>query len=387
VAAASASDNESLYEQLLRHHIDNNLDDSDTIDVVSIQSEEDRKLPAIPRRGTQARQPRPNSLYISRSNQSIPESEPSPKPTPAKPLTADSLWNRATPEIILVPEREEQGQTTVGSLSVNRSQLWQESTRQSSFYKAALEAAGETDPPHVLQPNDLEQDELIARELEQQLQETPPHTILDEELARALQAAQDAHHPPDTEEQDIVLALQLMQQEQQYKEPNNTLDDEQLAISLSKQMAFGTDPDELLARQLSQCEHAFPSPGPSKMVPEQLQILERIQQDKERQLIQQAINESSLHQLPAFQESPDMPIASSHSERYFEEDYRLSQELALREWTTAQGIRHGHGVLQGERLPSLRSSQTWSANDQTLSSAPSIMSQHVGATSASQCPV
>ncbi len=78
-----------------------------------------------------------------------------------------------------------------------------------------------------------------------------------------------------------------------------------------------------------------------------------------------------------------MLIASSHSERYFEEDYRLSQELALREWTTAQGIRHGHGVLQGERLPSLRSSQTWNANDQTLSSAPSIMSQHVGATSAS----
>lgn len=384
VAAASASDNESLYEQLLRHHLDNNLDDSDTIDVVSIQSEEDRKLPALPRRGAHVRQPRPNYLHDA-SNHRISESELSPKPTPTKALAEDPVRNGATPENISVPESGEQGQTSGGSLGINRSKLLPESRRQSSFYMAALEAAGETDPPHVLQPNDLEQDELIARELEQQLQEPPPHTVLDEELARALQAAQDAHQPLDTEEQDVALALQLMQQEQQqqYKHPNNTLDDEQLAISLSKQMAFGTDPDELFARQLSQCDHAFPLSEPSRMVPEQLQILERIQQDKERQLIQQAINESSLRELPAFQEFPDMLGGSSRSETFVEDDYRLSQELAFREWTPAQGMRHGHGALQNDRLQGLRSSQTWSTNDPSVSSAPRMMSQHFGANSAS----
>jgi hypothetical protein len=128
---------------------------------------------------------------------------------------------------------------------------------------------------------------------------------------------------------------------------------------------FGRDPhngDDILARQISRLvEGSFRLPDEPKMVPEQLQILERIQQDKERGLIQKAIMESSLHELPDFMEPPDTRVGIPFARTGRDEDYRFSQELALREWTAIQGVQRTS--VRGGLMPALRSSQSGNPSD------------------------
>jgi hypothetical protein len=235
------------------------------------------------------------------------------------------------------------------------------------------------------------------------IEEPPPPSALDEELARVLQAAEP--NPPEASEQDVVLALQLMEEEEKFQPSasaststtttaltdavlarrlsqgmsvgsSNT--DEEFARSLSQGMALGSshadeqlarrlsqgipsvpNADELLARQLSQFEKPTSLEPAAEMVPEQLQILERIQQDKERKQIEQAMMESSLHELPLFQEMADTGIERSNAQ-----DFQLSQELALNEWTSLQD-RGPEARLSvgGGAGGSARSSALWNGLD------------------------
>jgi hypothetical protein len=393
-AAAAKNDDESLYEQLLRHHRDSNVDDSDTFDGMSMVSEEDRKLPAIDSQ-SQARPRRPITLPLPYSRDhvvfgkapAVSEFPPMRHEAETESVSESPMHRNVAP-----PRKMSASDVTHQSTNTNatdsnrkidhRTDLLQNLYEESSFYKAALEALGESKseaPP--LPPRDdvdVTQDEQLARELSQLFEEPDSHSALDEKFARALQAAQDSDEPPDSEEQDVALALQLMEQEEQqqhkHKHPINTVADEELAVRLSKELNFGEEEqrlngDELLARQLSNFETNGSWNGPAQMLPEQLQILERIQQDKERQLIEQAIMESSLQELPAFQEPPDIGVGLSFTGSGNEEDYRLSQELALREWSALQPPRADSRASEQQptHRPNLR--YTRSMNDQSLSSS------------------
>ena len=94
-----------------------------------------------------------------------------------------------------------------------RSSVLKSFREQSSFYKSALEAAGEIS--HKTPMNDVETDELIARELAELQRRPPPTLALYEQLAREFQAAEEPLPPLKVEEQDVALALKLMQQEEQ----------------------------------------------------------------------------------------------------------------------------------------------------------------------------
>lgn len=376
-AVASAEDqSESLYEQLLRHHQDNNLDDSehedqhDTVDAASIQSEEDRKLPAISHQEAQERHRQPTSLPFSRT-QRIPETETLLETAKVSEFRVDDPWGQDSAISSLGSVQSsmlDEGMLTPQDIPASHLSSRTTLLKQSSFYKAALEAAGDTDWPPTTPANDLKTDELLARELEELLQAPPPESALDEELARAFQAAQEPLPPANSEELDVVLALELMQQEQRQqqhqrqnqhqRQHDQTLSDEELAFKLSKELSCGQGPelgDEMLAFQFSQFEGgSFRLQDPPKMVPEQLLILERIQQDKERELIQKAIMESSLQELPGFMEPPDTRVGVPFTRADRDEDYRFSQELALREWTANQG---GQRTPQRSGLsPALRTS-------------------------------
>ncbi len=383
-AVASAEDEgESLYEQLLRHHQDNNLDDSehehqhDAVDAASIQSEEDRKLPAISPQEAQGLHRRPISLPFSRS-QRINESEIYPHTATASEFRVDDPWGDENAISSLESVQSMlPGEGTSTPLEIPDSHRSSRSAlfRQSSFYKAALEAAGDTDWTPTTPANDLKTDELLARELEELLQAPPPEAALDEELARAFQAAQEPLPPANSEEQDVALALELMQQEQeqqqrqrqyqQQRQYDQTLSDEELALKLSKELTCGRGPrlgDEMLALHFSQFEGGSSrSQGPPKMVPEQLLILERIQQDKERELIQKAIMESSLHEVPGFMEPPDTRVGVPFSGADRDEDYRFSQELALREWTAVHGGQRT--AVRSGLSPTFRSSPSGNTGD------------------------
>jgi LSD1 subclass zinc finger protein len=78
-------------------------------------------------------------------------------------------------------------------------------------------------------------------------------------------------------------------------------------------------------------------------------------------LIQKAILESSLHELPDFMEPPDTRVGIPFARTGRDEDYRFSQELALQEWTAMQGVQRTS--LRGGLSPALRSSQTGNPSD------------------------
>jgi hypothetical protein len=470
VAAAGRKEEESLYDQLLRHHKENNLDDSasqslsnsDNFDAFSVMSEEDRKLPAVPAHG-RPRRPilrpysknhaivesgdeaastwvereaastwvereqgstdgatkqeadsaddfYPTSEDVTRtlSGRSLPGSRAPPRRVSNGELDQKPTTKSAGALPISKPPRDRSSprETSTSSMgSDDRKKLFKKSREQSSFYKAALKSAGESDPSPIPTLNDMEQDERLARELSQMIEEPPPPSALDEELARVLQASEP--EPPEASEQDVVLALQLMEQEEKLQ-PSTTVStsasttaltdevlarrlsqgmsvgsntdeqlarrlsqglsvgsshaDEQLARRLSQGTTVGPNVDELLARQLSQFEKPTSLEQAAKMVPEQLQILERIQQDKERKQIEQAMMASSLHELPVFQEITDTGIGRSKKE-----DYHLSQELALNEWTSLLDRRpEGRLSVGGGAGGSTRSAVSWNGLDRPV---------------------
>lgn len=385
-AAAAMKDDESFLDQLLRHQPDSgtgdddmadqsNVSDADAIDAYSVRSEEDRKLPAVPVNSVKGRQRKPISRpysknHVTAASKCLLAEEPLyPRPQTINRSVSESI---ATSRLhaTLIPEDTATTPTyrstrevmrDIGGATLAKNDRSHVMKKQSSFYKAAFEAATPSDSP----ANDLSRDEEIARELSRKLEKPPPPCPSDEELARALQAAQDMGKAPEDSAQDVEYALQLMQQEEKEKELRRPVDstaDVELAMRLSAEMSRGTPSigDEMLARQLSQLE-GIPPHAQSELVPEQLQILERIQQDKEREQLQRALQESSLNELPIFDEpSPELGVGISHRSGEHgasEEDFRLSQELAMREWAELRrGERNGGSTV-------LRPNQSWSAND------------------------
>jgi hypothetical protein len=376
-AAASiepSDDDRALYWQLLKHHHENCVDEFDGSETQSILSEEDKKLPAMSPHVLKAlqhqygikREPL-SSPFRQRNSDSI-----EPITVESKPFTNLSQKSpmRDFDHNDLLRERESKSNAREqsNSLSSTSSLPSEEIRSRSSFYKAALEAAGRTTPPPMNVQTFIEEDEKLARELAIAMeQEQPQVSAMDEELARALQETQDFTPPPNDEEKDVALALKLMQEEQekagssygipevpltseeqdvelalrlmeeehqkQYRKPSNknTDLDEEIAMQLSRSMLMGVNSDELLARQISKSNLTLPS-HTNQLVPEQLLILERIRLEKENSLNQQIIMQSSLRGLPAFQDTAIGGNGTRSQSMNTTSDLQLSQELEFRDW-------------------------------------------------------
>jgi len=182
----------------------------------------------------------------------------------------------------------------------------------------------------VASNNHLTKDAQLAKELARNLENSNPSEALDEEFARRLQTC-DTLNPSMNRDQDIALAFKLLEETNSIV--NDTSSDEVLAQKLSQELNASKEEnssDEMLARQISQQG----PPSAAELCPEQLQILEKIQQDNERKLVEQALRESALSDLPVFQDHRVENVASSSSQMCNNsgKDYLISQEHAIREW-------------------------------------------------------
>ena len=158
--------------------------------------------------------------------------------------------------------------------------------RQSSFYKAALEAAARQKP--AAPPVDTEEDSKLARELADEFNGravSNPEVILnDEKLAREL-SRQLEHEEKSTVQNDELLAMELSNQLKVEGPP--TGGDELLAIELSRQQR---EEEELQAN--------------ATVIPEQVEILEKIRTNAEQQRLNMALHRSATEQ-------PSLPIGTS----------------------------------------------------------------------------
>jgi len=372
--ASAKKDNkeeDSLYEQLIKYHKENNLDDIGTLDEISITSEEDRKPPAIPSHALKGMQEKPVSLPFS-NNYTEPSNKKNKRfmKSSVKPDIANRDSSKPSKWVPPPSRRIESCDSTTQPLSAfTRSspclsfKKYHEGVinnyhkeDESVFYnKEALEAINDSYAlPNAAKEN-LRRDEKTARELSQHLENQFDSSVLDEEYARQLQES-EKQLTSISNEQDVALALKLMQEE--HAPFVDTSSDEALAKRLSMENNISqTDGDEILARQLSQQEKPLPPPPP-KLCPEQLQILERIQQDKERELLQQAMRESSLGELPAFQDQQSESALGFLSQDLNRNgrDHIISQELAMREWSEIQHSRNG---TLGGYHQQVRQSEVW----------------------------
>lgn len=193
-----------------------------------------------------------------------------------------------------------------------------ESHRQSSFYKAALEAAGHKDPPPPAV--DTAEDERIARELEKKYNSSRAPMQSQSEI-----------------DDDKELAQELSRRFEMEK-ASTSLHDELLALEMSHQRNFentsSTATDELLALELSreQQKEFQVSQSPSSFVPEQMKILEKIREDSEKRGVDLALRQSSFNDPGTY----GVPVHSPQASRG---DYMLSQQLALNECSPALGLQ------------------------------------------------
>lgn len=192
----------------------------------------------------------------------------------------------------------------------------------------------------TLATNDhLEKDAQLAKELSQQLANPNTPQAPDDEFARRLQTRVIDSSSVNLDE-DMALALNLL--EETKSSINDTSSDEALAQKLSLELNAAKvkkPSDETVARQISRQEDNYPPTVPEQC-PEQLQILEKIQQDNERKLVEQALRESALSDLPIFQDESVVGEASVQRSNNTEQDYLNSQEFALREWAAAKSREH-----------------------------------------------
>jgi hypothetical protein len=388
-----SDDDRALYWQLLKHHHENDMDGFDGADTQSILSEEDKKLPAISSRTLKALQHQYGG--IKRESLSSPFKQRNSDPMEAISLESKSSSTLTSKISVnnfdktgLLRERQaekwhvrEQGHSPNHFLPLSSEKI----PSRSSFYKAALEAAGRTSPPLTHLQTFIEEDEKLARELSKSMAQeiSPQVSALDEELARALQNSQGFTPPPNDEREDAALALKLMQEEQeiaisglpltreekdvelalrlmeeehqkQYRKPTNenTDLDEEIAMRLSRSMLMD-NADELLAHQISKSDLTLSS-HTNHLVPEQLLILERIRLEKEHQINQQIIMQSSLRGLPAFHETAlGADGARSHT-IHSPSDYQFSQDSELSNWNSnPRGLQTRPTVIrpQANRAP------------------------------------
>lgn len=220
--------------------------------------------------------------------------------------------------------------------------------KKSSFYESALEASGH-DSPHALQevasfhnPQLLEEDERLARELQEQ-QEAPPlanpeDELLAQELSRRLeleemqrleQQRSRSNSPPpvadleqleimnkirrDAERQRELEAMERLQQRSKSNSPPPVADLEQLEIMKKIQQ------DAQRGRSNS--------PPPCADLT-QLEIMNKIREESERQQLEAALRESGGGRSADY--VPSRPAALQQDPSVV--DYLLSQQLAMEEW-------------------------------------------------------
>mmetsp|Transcript_1854 Transcript_1854/g.2556 ORF Transcript_1854/g.2556 Transcript_1854/m.2556 type:complete len:674 (-) Transcript_1854:79-2100(-) len=190
----------------------------------------------------------------------------------------------------------------------------------------------------TLSTNDiLEKDAQLAKELSQQLANPNTPQAPDDEFTRRLHTSVIDSSSINLDG-DMALALNLL--EETKSSINDTSSDEALAQKLSLELnAAEKSSDEMVARQICRQEDNY-RPTVPEQCPEQLQILEKIQQDNERKLVEQALRESALSDLPIFQDETVVAEASLQRSNNTEQDYLNSQECALREWATAKSREH-----------------------------------------------
>lgn len=247
----------------------------------------------------------------------------------------------------------------------------QPAVRQSSFYKAAMEAMGE----HVERPKpDVSLDEQFAKELSRQAEEEEEEErakrLRDETLARELaetlridadeatrrlrdealsrdlaeilrMEASEATERYEQLARDEAFALELTRKEQlTLSQPSRTesVKDEAIALALMRAESHTTSPrpsqqeideDAALALALAQEENPFPRAPPSTIaLPEQLKILEHIKNRREQNM-NKGILESS-------------------------DDFVMSQMLAMQDWMQCKDRQ--------KPAPSLRNTASWSVS-------------------------
>lgn len=302
---------ESLYEQLLRFH----------------QEEEEQRKPEA-------------SLSVR-----VPIS---------RPYSMSPTMTRANSSSTGEPTYSDRRASQLSSTAESANQR-QPVVRQSSFYRAAIEAMGEH--AELPKPN-VSLDEQFAKELSRQVEEEErAERLRDEALARELAetlrieaeatkrderlAREYTKNRNHGVEADEALALELTRKQQlTSRQPSQTetLKDEAIALELMRAESNTTsrrpsqqemDEDTALALALAQEENPPPPAPPTSMaLPEQLKILEQIKKQRE-QPMSMGMLESS-------------------------DDFVISQRLAMQEWVEYQERQ--------QLAPSLREASSWSGS-------------------------